>query len=286
MKSMTRIACAAAGICLGFAMAPVRAQATQPDPFVALQLSPEFMIAHLRYELGPSLLWDRLVPVDHYSVQALPNRRPDAWSDASVKELLTSVDAALTRWTAPVARSHSEQVALIQQQYARLPAGFRNPKDGLAYDPKFIQWTQDHCDFIREAADVVAFTQLLQHLRPGSIESPHLPGGYDRQFAVKNGLPFGTEMAAISAVVDLPRAQDWLPARFDLKRLRARERELRQEDERHAYDYEGRASNTEVVMTAQRVREAWIQGPLRDTVVQMTEEIDRLGQRLARGPVQ
>lgn len=284
MKMIARNARAAAWLCLGFAMAPAHAQEPQPDPYVALQLSPEFMIAHVRYDLGPSLLWDRLVPMNHYNIQPIPNRTPDAWSDATLQELLTSVDAALTRWMAPVARSRTEQVALIQQAHARIPAGFGNPKDGLAFDPKFIQWTKDHCDFIREAGDVVAFTPLLQHLRPGAIESPHWPGGYDRQFAAKNGLPFGTEMAAISAVVDLPQAQDWLPSRFDLKRLRARERELRQEDERHAFDYQARVSNTEVVMTMQRVREAWVQGPLRDTGAQMTEEIDRLGQRLARGP--
>ena len=99
-----------------------------------------------------------------------------------------------------------------------------------------------------------------------------------------NRLPFHVEMAAISAVLDLPHAKEWLPARFDLERLRARERELRQQDERHAFDYRSRVTNAEAAITAMRVREAWMQGPLRVTGVQVNEELDRLGQSLARGP--
>lgn len=283
MKTILRLACAIPVACSSLWPVSARAQDARPDPFVALQLTPEYMIAHLRYEWGATLLWDRLVPVDHYSAQTIPANRPDAWTDENIKALLTSVDATLTRWAAPVSKSSVEQVAIIQQAYARVPAGFHNPKDGLAYDRSFIQWAKDHCDFIRDAGDVVAFTPLLQHLRPGSIESPHLPGGYDASLAHgSRRLPFYEEMAAISAVIDLPRAQEWLPARFDLKRLRARERELKQQDERHAFDYQGRVSNGEAVMVSQRVREAWTQGPMAASGAQVSKEIELLNVRMAR----
>jgi len=282
VKTIWRMTRAILWTCLGFSTFPIRAQDTQPDPFVALQLTPEFMIVQLRYELGPSFLWDRLVPVDHYSVQAIPNERPDVWTDDNIKELLTSVDAILTRWVAPLSAARAEQVAIIQQSYARLPARLRdsNPKGGLAYDREFIEWSKEHCDFIKDAADVVTFTQLLQHLRPGSIESDHLAGGYDAQFALKNRLPFGKEMADISAVIDLPNAKKWLPARFDLERLRVRERALKQQDERHAFDYQSRVSNVEAAVVAQDVRQAWGRGPLAAGGARVATEIDLLKERM------
>ena len=285
MKMTTqRVASAVALAVLSVATTPAMAQEARPSPFLALKLTPEFMSERMRDEQGPVMLWDKLVPMNSYSYQPIPNRTPEAWSDADVKDLLTALDAILTRWMEPVGRSRTEQVAFIQQQFSRDHfSTVSGPGDRLANDPRYLQWARDHRDFIQEAGGAVVFLQLLQHLRPGLIESPHLPGGYDPEFAAHNKLPFGDEMAFISAVIDLPDASALLPRRFDLKRLRARERELRRQDEEHAYEYPGQyGPDYELALVSQHVREAWTRGLLHESSVHMIEEINLLSARMAQ----
>lgn len=284
MKTTTRLAWAAAWTCLGISIAPARAQAPQaaPNPLLALKLAPEFMIERMRDEQGPVMLWDKLVPMNSYSYQPVPSRTPDAWSDADIKTLLTALDAILTRWMAPVDRSRAEQAALIQQQFSgnRL-SPLLEAVDPGTLDPKFLEWAKAHRDFVQEAGGVVVFLQFLQHLRPGLMEVPPLPGGYDPEFASSNKLPFGDDMALISAVIDLPQASAWLPDRFDVKRLRARERELRRDDEQHPEYPRQHLHDYQLVTISQHVREAWMQGPLRESTPRAIQDIDLLKTRMA-----
>lgn len=284
MKTTKRIASAIALTFLGLAIAPAMAQKTEPSPYLALLLSPEFMAERMRVEVGQIALWEKLVPQEHYSYGPTPNRTPDALTDADVKKVLTAADAIMTRWMAPVDRSRPEQVALIQHQFQlhhiSMPP---DPDDRLAYDPKFLQWAKDHRDFIQEAGGVVLLQPLLLSLRPGLNESEYMPGGYDPQFAVHNKLQFSDVMAQISAVIDLPDASTLLPTRFDVKRLRARERELRRQDEEHAYEYLGlHGVKFELMSVVPPVREVWMSGPLHDSTVRMNEEVDLLKERMAQ----